>query len=62
MKIVLQDKVWEGEKIKGSRFIGHILHVDTLESVNKLENTSRASPIFTCLLCLDFKRRRRKIL
>lgn len=45
MKIVLQDEVWEGEKIKGSRFIGHILHVDTLESVkNKLEEIRLEHP------------------
>ena len=45
MKIVLQDEVWEGEKIKGSRFIGYILHVDTLESVkNKLEEIRLEHP------------------
>ena len=35
MKIVLQDEVWEGPKIKGSRFIGYILHVETLKNIKK---------------------------
>ena len=35
MKIVLQNEVWEGPKIKGSRFIGYILPVDNLENIKK---------------------------
>ena len=35
MKIVLQDEVWEGSKIKGSRFIGYIFHVENLENIKK---------------------------
>jgi len=45
MKIVLQDEVWEGEKIKSSRFIGYILHVENLEAIKKkLEDIHQEHP------------------
>ena len=45
MKIVLQNEVWEGQKIKGSRFIGYILHVETLETIkNKLHEIQLEHP------------------